>query len=333
MFRLVDTGWGSELEQALFRDRSELRIVCPFIKTRALNRLLAVEPQRICVVTRFNLDDFAQCVSDIAALRELLDRGASVRGIRNLHAKLYLFGKSQAVVTSANLTDAGLDSNPEFGIVTEDPAAITRCLDYFEVLWERGSEDLCREQLEEWQGTVTDYLASGARPAKPTGFEDFGADAGFARTPRIASHSPFSGHGQAFVKFVGRDGERAGLSQTAIEEVKSAGCHWALAYPRDRRPRIVEEGALMYIARLTDEPDIRVFGRAIGLKHVPGRDDATPADIGRRPWKENWPHYIRVHHAEFLSGSMADGVSLPVEGELASLHSCPSCGISQRLNG
>ena len=234
-----------ELERALYRDRSELRIVCPFIKTGALNRLLEMEPQRIRVVTRFNLDDFAQCVSDIAALQEILDQGGSVRGIRNLHAKLYVFGKSRAVVTSANLTDAGLDRNPEFGIVTEDPAAIKRCLDYFEDLWERGGEDLCREQLEEWHATVTDYFESGARPVKPTGFGDFGADAGFVKTPRISSHSPFSGHGQSFVKFVGRDGERAGLSQKAIKEVRSAGCHWALAYPRHRRPRIVEEGALM----------------------------------------------------------------------------------------
>ena len=310
MFRLVDKEWGLELERALYRDRSELRIVCPFIKTRALDRLLAMDPQRVRVVTRYNLDDFARCVSDIAALRKLLDRGASVRGIRNLHAKLYLFGESRAVVTSANLTDAGLDSNPEFGIVVEDPTAIARCLAYFNALWECGGEDLCREQVEEWHGTVTDYLASGAHPAKPPGFGDFGADAGLAGMPRISSLSPFSGQGQAFVKFLGRRGDRARRSQTAIEEVRSAGCHWALAYPRGRRPRIVEEGALMYIARLTDEPDIRVFGRAVGLQHVPGRDDATSPDIGCRPWKESWPHYIRVHHAEFLSGSMADGVSL-----------------------
>ena len=92
IFRLVDTGWGAEFESALSMDRSELRIVCPFIKARALDRLLAVSPPNVRVITRYNLNDFARRVSDIATLRTLLGRGASIRGIRNLHAKLYVFG-------------------------------------------------------------------------------------------------------------------------------------------------------------------------------------------------------------------------------------------------
>ena len=49
----------------------------------------------------------------------LLDAGARVRGIRKLHAKLYLFGASRAVITSANLTKSALDSNHEFGLVAK----------------------------------------------------------------------------------------------------------------------------------------------------------------------------------------------------------------------
>jgi hypothetical protein len=55
---------------------------------------------------------------------------------------------------------------------------------------------------------------------------------------------------------------------------------------------------------------IVIFGRAIGLKHLEGRDDATKADIERRAWKKHWPHYMRVHHADFLAGTFASGVSL-----------------------
>ena len=67
----------------------------------------------------------------------------------------------------------------------------------------------------------------------------------------------------------------------------------------------------MFISRLVKGPDdIRIFGRAIALKHQEGRDDATQADIQRRPWKSRWPRYIRVHHAEFVAGTMANGVSL-----------------------
>ena len=114
--RLVDAGWGTELTAALRADRSEFRVVCPFIKAGALDRLLSRNPGSVQVITRFNLVDFAEGVSDVAALRMLLDAGAQVRGIRRLHAKLYLFA-SRAIITSANLTKSALDSNHEFGLV------------------------------------------------------------------------------------------------------------------------------------------------------------------------------------------------------------------------
>ena len=41
--RLVDTGWASELVDSLCFDRSELQIVCPFIRTQALDKLLALK--------------------------------------------------------------------------------------------------------------------------------------------------------------------------------------------------------------------------------------------------------------------------------------------------
>ena len=66
----------------------------------------------------------------------------------------------------------------------------------------------------------------------------------------------------------------------------------------------------MFIARLTDERDIRIFGRAVGMKYHPGRDDASAEDIELRSWRKEYPRYIRVHHAEFVAGTMANGISL-----------------------
>ena len=66
----------------------------------------------------------------------------------------------------------------------------------------------------------------------------------------------------------------------------------------------------MYIARLVQDGDIRVFGRAVGLAYRQGRDDATEADVLARSWKSRWGSYIRVHHVEFVAGTLADGVSL-----------------------
>ena len=309
-FRPVDTGWASELIVGLREDARELRIVCPFIRARALDPLLALQPELIRVITRFKLADFADGVSDITALHNLLGAGASVRGIRNLHAKLYLLGTSRAIVTSANLTEAGLWRNHEFGMFTDNHAAVAACHAYFDDLWGRAGDDLGLDQLEKWTATVTRHLASGARPGRSARLEDFGADAGIDDPPRPGTPQLFADPPQAFVKFLGDSANRVPACFPTLDEIDRAGCHWALSYPLNKRPRRVEDGAVIFIARLTDEPDIRVFGRAIGMKHQEGRDDATPADIERRPGIERWPHYIRVHHAEFVAGTMANGVSL-----------------------
>ena len=58
--QMVDGRWGKEFTKALQDDSSELRIVCPFIKVGALQRLLCHYPSGVQVITRFNLADFAE---------------------------------------------------------------------------------------------------------------------------------------------------------------------------------------------------------------------------------------------------------------------------------
>ena len=313
-FRLVDSQWESEFGKALRIDRGALRIVCPFVKLGALSRVLSIQPKSVQVITRFSLRDFSNGVSDVSALRHVLQVRGRVRGIRNLHAKLYLFGSSRAIVTSANLTDSGLHLNPEFGVITDDPAAIESCRAYFDRLWELAHNDLESHQLDAWDRKLDRYLSSGGPPGTPPDLGDFGVDAGIAsatgpRTPPIFIDPP-----QAFVKFLGESSNRLPLSCPTIDEIDSAGCHWALSYPAGKRPTGVKDDAVMFISRLVKGPDdIRVFGRAIALKHEAGRDDASQSDIQRRPWKSRWPRYIRIHHAEFIAGTLENGVSL---GEL-----------------
>ena len=309
--QLVDGGWSKEFTEAVINDASELRIICPFIKVSALQRLLRYHPSNIKVITRFNLGDFAGGVSDVAALRKLIEAGARVRGVRNLHAKLYLFGKSRAIITSCNLTEAAILRNHELGMVIHDRAIIEKCLAYFDELWALAGNDLLLDQVDTWDKTVTDHWLSGGRPHETDGLEDFGVDAGIEYAPSGRALVAVANASQAFVKLLGMGNNRVPLSVSTIEEVKSGGCHWAACYPANRRPRGVRDGAVIFMGRLTRGPnDIRVIGRATGMAYMPVRDDATPADIELRPWKEKWPRYIRVHHAKFVSGTIANGVSL-----------------------
>ncbi len=148
-FQLLDSGWDTVFREAIAADRTELRLVCPFIKVRAARRLLTGKrPGLIQVITRFHLGDMCDGVSDSEALGLLLENGAKIRGIRNLHAKLYLFGDQRAIVTSANLTEAALLRNHEFGFVSSESRIIERCREYFETLWKRAGKDLELATLE-----------------------------------------------------------------------------------------------------------------------------------------------------------------------------------------
>ena len=84
----------------------------------------------------------------------------------------------------------------------------------------------------------------------------------------------------------------------------------------------------MFIGRLVHGPnDTMVYGRAVAMQHEDTRDDASAAEIADRDWKEKWPHYIRVHHAEFVAGSLSNGVSL---GELMNAFKADSFASVQR---
>ena len=64
-FQLIDSGWDKVIQEATTADRTELRVVCPFIKMRAAKRLLVSKrPDLIRVITRFHLGEMCDGVND-----------------------------------------------------------------------------------------------------------------------------------------------------------------------------------------------------------------------------------------------------------------------------
>ena len=174
-FRLVENGWQGEIDEALSIEKQQVCIVCPFIKYRVAERILKyAHAPSMRVLTRFNLQDFADGVSDVSAIQLMLAHGTQVRGIRNLHAKLYLFGKQRAIITSANLTGCGLRSNAEFGCVSDEPAVVSGCGEYFDGRWPNAASATV-EELASWQSVVTSHHAASGEPALRPPLPDYGS--------------------------------------------------------------------------------------------------------------------------------------------------------------
>lgn len=306
---LIDERWGEQLIDKAHRPVEELFLMAPFIKVRVLDNLIkSLKPKRLKMITRFNLEDFYARVSDTAALRRVLDFGGEVRGISKLHSKLYIFDRSCAFITSANLTDAALfKGNHEFGIKTQAQDSIRTCHEYFDRIWNGGATtDL--EQISNWEEMIQSARSGNANAGSRERLPDYGSKSMF--TQDYDTSNAFLGAAErAFVKFLGVRTEICELDRAVLEQVSSSGCHWALAYPSSKRPWAVEEGSTMFISGMTTE-GFRIFGRAIGHEFDEKRDTATAADISEHPWKDKWGNYVRVTKPEFINGTLRDAIGL-----------------------
>jgi hypothetical protein len=103
-----------------------VRVAAPFIKLDAACFLAtaATRGVNISVLTKFSLHSFERGVSDLNALFMLKEKGARLRTAPKLHAKVYLFDNSRAVVTSGNLTTRGLVGNIEYGVTITEPGTV-----------------------------------------------------------------------------------------------------------------------------------------------------------------------------------------------------------------
>ena len=89
----------------------------------------------------------SRAMKKLLAVEEWLDRpNVEVRRYvkKFLHGKAYLFGDHAdaraALVTSANLTAAGMWQNLELGLVHYDPEVAKRAVNWFDALWEEATE-------------------------------------------------------------------------------------------------------------------------------------------------------------------------------------------------
>ncbi|MGQ0588667.1 MAG: phospholipase D family protein [Sphingosinicella sp.] len=308
MFRLVSEGWDDVVLCARRTSPDGLRIVCPFIKERAVSRILEAGAGGVEVITRFDLNCYYDGVSDLEALEVLLDAGARIRGKRGLHSKVFLFGGASAIGTSANVTDAGMLRNHEFGFISDEAEVLAACQSYFDRLWLKSGEDLTRGRLAEWRKVVAAARRKGGGGTRSK-LPDHGARG--PRGPLAASaRKPDEYPNQAFLKFMGTAGERAPLDLDIADMVAESGCAWACTYPTAQRPRQIEDGDLLYMARIAAPDDILIFGYATGWRHRDKEDVATKKEIDARSWKSRYKNYIRVHDAHFVDAELGVGISM-----------------------
>jgi len=115
--------------------KRELIIATPFIKRveaqgvcRRLLSLKSAKEPRVRLITDLRADNVLTGSLDMDAIRTFQKelRNCEVITLPHFHAKVYVFDTSLAVIGSANLTTAGLDSNYEYGVGIRHPILVQR---------------------------------------------------------------------------------------------------------------------------------------------------------------------------------------------------------------
>ncbi|MBI5729524.1 MAG: NgoFVII family restriction endonuclease [Ignavibacteriales bacterium] len=293
---IIRNNWWSIFKNLVSQSKS-LKIVSPFISEQIIVQIKKdFDLSNLEMITRYNLRDFAQNVSSLSALKLAVSNGAKVYGVKNLHSKIYMFD-NKAIISSANLTSGGLYHNYECGILFDDKLLLKQLQDEFSKYKAICKETLTIPEIENWEGILAKNKITNL---ESTSFPDYGSEA-----ERILSNKSY------YVKIFGTSENRVAPIYTIRNEVDRALCHYACCFSEKKKPRRIEDGDIIFMARLIKEPnDYAIFGRAEAIKYNEKRDRATKNEKMQRDWKNNWPIYMRVKNSKFIDGMMQDGILL-----------------------
>jgi len=160
--KVVFNPWGDLLLSLLKDSNNSALLVCPFVRSSAIDKLAPVLKGKsgfqLRVLTSLRSHDLITGISEPGALMALLslqtaDFDCEIRAVRNLHAKVYLFDDRLGVVSSANLTSGGLGGNIEVGVLLEASRLVAELREYLDSIWE-SAYPLDAEALEKAEETA-----------------------------------------------------------------------------------------------------------------------------------------------------------------------------------
>lgn len=137
MFSIIKSPSYNNFFGLIKESKNNIYLCAPFIKKEVVDRILENKKDGIemVVITSANISNFLCGSLDISAIKELIEQGVIVRNYQNLHAKIYIFDRKKALVTSANLTNNALYHNFEYGVLIDDNTIADKIYDdYVEMI-------------------------------------------------------------------------------------------------------------------------------------------------------------------------------------------------------
>lgn len=142
--KLLLTPWYNKFMNLVRNVREELFIVAPYIGPSIIEEIINnFRGKRLRVLAKVDAYDSSgrlNLKSFDLFFKNKLNIDIQIRLIRNLHAKVLVFDNKKAIITSSNLTLAGLTNNIELGVLITDENYIREhLLPILEYYWSQGN--------------------------------------------------------------------------------------------------------------------------------------------------------------------------------------------------
>ncbi len=133
IFETISAQWQDQFEGLVSHIREYGLIVSPYITTPPVERIVDILRRqdaaltiRLDVLTDLSTPHILYGSTDPTAILLLMDAvpGTRITYLPRLHAKVYIADESEAIITSANLTEHGLLWNYEYGVRIVDPTYV-----------------------------------------------------------------------------------------------------------------------------------------------------------------------------------------------------------------
>ncbi len=138
MLELLPSPFAPKLRQFLEGLESSCFICSPYITLGPMQQLVEIVRKKnaqddieIKMLTDISPQNLVQKSTDIAALILLMQsvKNVEIIYLPRVHAKVYIAGESEAIVSSANFTGGGTVANLEYGVSVRDPKTVREITD------------------------------------------------------------------------------------------------------------------------------------------------------------------------------------------------------------
>jgi len=156
---LIKSPWEDIFLDLVEQTEEKLRITSPFIKSKPVEKMISAKGADVSIeyVTSFKLMNFYRKSSDFEALNIILKNNGIIRNYQPLHSKVYIFDQKQAIITSGNLTNGGMNTNYEYGVLIKDENNVANVMqDFYEIFNGNITGDISFENIENAHKIIQD---------------------------------------------------------------------------------------------------------------------------------------------------------------------------------